>query len=55
MFIKKPNACPCGYCKYIKYFEYNEEIEGLVFWKDGKPQCKIKRIDFGLEWKGGLE
>ena len=24
MFIKKPNACPCGYCKYIKYFEYNE-------------------------------
>lgn len=26
------------------------EIEGLVFWKDGKPQCKIKRTDFGFEW-----
>ena len=25
-------------------------IEGLVFWKDGKPQCKIKRSDFGLPW-----
>lgn len=26
------------------------EIEGIVFWKDGKPLCKIKRTDFGLEW-----
>lgn len=26
--------------------------EGIVFWKDGKPQCKIKRTDFGLEWNG---
>lgn len=25
-------------------------IEGIVFWKDGVPQCKIKRSDFGLEW-----
>lgn len=25
-------------------------IEGLVFWKDGEPQCKIKRSDFGFEW-----
>ena len=24
--------------------------EGLVFWKDGIPQCKIKRSDFGFEW-----
>jgi hypothetical protein len=24
--------------------------EGLVFWKDGEPQCKIKRSDFGLPW-----
>lgn len=28
--------------------EHNEE--GLVFWKDGKPQCKIKRKDFGFRW-----
>ena len=25
-------------------------IEGVVFWKDGEPQCKIKRTDFGFEW-----
>lgn len=27
-------------------------IEGIVFWKDGEPQCKIKRSDFGFEWNG---
>ncbi len=26
-------------------------IEGIVFWKDGKPMCKIKRKDFGFKWK----
>lgn len=26
--------------------------EGIVFWLDGKPVCKIKRTDFGLEWNG---
>ena len=31
------------------YFEVNK-IEGVVFWKDGEPQCKIKRSDFGFEW-----
>lgn len=32
--------------------EYLKEhcIEGIVFWKDGKPQCKIKRSDFGFDW-----
>lgn len=25
-------------------------VEGLVFWKDGEPKCKIKRSDFGLDW-----
>ena len=30
--------------------EHHEE--GLVFWKDGEPKCKIKRTDFGLEWNG---
>lgn len=24
--------------------------EGLVFWKDGEPRCKIKRSDFGFVW-----
>ena len=32
-----------------KYLEENN-IEGLVFWKDGEPRCKIKRTDFGFEW-----
>lgn len=26
------------------------DYEGVVFWKDGKPQCKIKRTDFGFSW-----
>lgn len=32
-----------------KYLEENN-IEGLVFWKDGEPRCKIKRTDFGFKW-----
>ena len=24
--------------------------EGLVFWLNGEPVCKIKRTDFGLKW-----
>lgn len=25
-------------------------VEGIVFWLDGAPVCKIKRSDFGYEW-----
>ena len=32
-----------------KWLEDHNE-EGLVFWLDGEPVCKIKRTDFGLEW-----
>lgn len=32
-----------------KYLEENY-IEGIVFWLDGEPKCKIKRSDFGLNW-----
>ena len=28
----------------------DHDEEGIVFWKDGEPQCKIKRTDFGFEW-----
>lgn len=35
----------------IKKFLSKNYIEGIVFWKDGQPQCKIKRSDFGFEWK----
>lgn len=34
----------------IKQYLAEHNIEGLVFWKDGEPQCKIKRTDFGLPW-----
>ena len=35
---------------YIREYLQRHEIEGLVFWVDGKPVCKIKRTDFGFEW-----
>lgn len=31
------------------WLEANNE-EGLVFWLDGEPVCKIRRKDFGLPW-----
>ena len=34
----------------IKNFLKNNYIEGIVFWKEGEPRCKIKRTDFGFEW-----
>lgn len=34
----------------IRKYLTDNEIEGLVFWKDSEPVCKIKRSDFGLEW-----
>lgn len=34
----------------IKYFLKYNNVEGLVFWKDGEPKCKIKRSDFGFNW-----
>lgn len=32
-----------------KWLEING-CEGLVFWLNGEPVCKIKRSDFGFEW-----
>lgn len=34
----------------IKHYLTDHEIEGIVFWKDGVAQCKIKRTDYGLPW-----
>ena len=34
----------------IKAYLEDNYIEGLVFWLNGKPVCKIKRTDFGLPW-----
>lgn len=33
-----------------KWLEETVDVEGIVFWKDGEPRCKIKRSDFGFEW-----
>ena len=34
----------------IKDYLRDTEVEGIVFWKDNMPQCKIKRTDFGFKW-----
>ena len=34
----------------IKVWLETHEYEGIVFWLDGEPVCKIKRTDFGLPW-----
>ena len=34
----------------IKHYLTEHEIEGIVFWRDDVPMCKIKRSDFGLPW-----
>lgn len=34
----------------IRYVLERGDIEGIVFWLNGEPVCKIKRTDFGFEW-----
>lgn len=34
----------------IKWYLRLNPVEGIVFWKDGEPKCKIKRSDFGFAW-----
>lgn len=34
----------------IKQYLTDNCMEGIVFWLDGEPVCKIKRSDFGLPW-----
>lgn len=34
----------------IRDYLHGNYIEGIVFWKDGEPKCKIKRSDFGFRW-----
>lgn len=46
--IKLPDF-PRDYDGMKEYFR-THEIEGVVFWRRGEPQCKIKRTDFGFEW-----
>lgn len=32
-----------------EYLEWND-MEGIVFWFNDEPKCKIKRTDFGFDW-----
>ena len=34
----------------LREFLSKAPIEGIVFWYEGEPLCKIKRTDFGFEW-----
>ena len=34
----------------IKEYLEDNKIEGIVFWLNDEPVCKIKRSDFGFEW-----
>lgn len=36
----------------IREYLRTHNLEGIVFWKDQQPRCKIKKSDFGFEWKG---
>ena len=45
----KLRCCPRDF-EGIKEYLRNIPIEGVVFWKDGEPQCKIRRKDFGFDW-----
>lgn len=39
----------------IKKYLEEHYIEGLVFYLDSKPMCKIKRRDFGLPWNKDVD
>lgn len=43
-------SCEFASFEEIKQYLRDTRIEGIVFWKDGEPLCKIKRSDFGFEW-----
>lgn len=34
----------------IRDYLQEHYMEGIVFWRDGEPRCKIKRSDFGFKW-----
>lgn len=46
--------CPRTFEGIRNYLE-NNYIEGIVFWYNGEPVCKIKRVDFGFEWNGSTQ
>ena len=45
----KIKDCPRDYDGVREWLRAHE-VEGIVWWKDGEPRCKIKRRDFGFPW-----
>ena len=43
-------ALPNRSFESIREYLRTHAIEGIVFWKDGRAQCKIKRKDFSFKW-----
>lgn len=41
--------CPRDYDGIREWLRVHP-VEGIVFWLDGEPRCKIKRSDFGFKW-----
>ncbi|MDO5157123.1 MAG: hypothetical protein Q4D51_14295, partial [Eubacteriales bacterium] len=39
----------------IRSYLETHAIEGIVFWKDGEPKCKIKSKDFGIQWRDKVD
>jgi hypothetical protein len=48
--IKLEQVVTADKIKKVRTYLETHVIEGIVFWKDGQPWCKIKRTDFGLPW-----
>ena len=50
-FVLPADATSCSdVLDYIREYLSSHKHEGIVFWMDGEPVCKIKRTDFGLPW-----
>lgn len=49
---KIPTLFERTFVEEIRDWLTSHQQEGIVFWKDGEPECKIKRSDFGLPWPG---
>lgn len=49
-YIGREYKSPEELFEKMKKYLGEKAIEGIVFWLDDQPLCKIKRSDFGFEW-----
>ena len=45
----KIKDCPRTYDGIATWLA-THEAEGIVFWRDGEPECEIRRKDFCIPW-----